>query len=381
MWCWASRRKGEKAASSFAAERICGMFADELPALPTYLFLSRIMKLLSRSLFSLGLLFAGTGMMCAQGPPAAVKAETFRVRSAPFDETIQTVGTLRANEAVTLVAESSNRLAKVLCAEGTQVEAGAVLFQLDDAELRSELQEIESRLALALANKQRAEELLPSKAISQLEADVASAEWRVLDAQKQTKLVQIARAKIVAPFAGKLGTRKVSEGAYLTPSLPLIDLQDLSRIKVDISLPERYVPVIKEKQKFTFTVAGQGQVREGEITVIEPVIDPRTRSLFVTGVCTKPEGLVPGGFADVTIPIAAAASSLMVPTQAIVPSPRGHGVYLIIDGKAQFRDVTIGTRTEQQVQILRGLAEGDVVATTNLNRIRPGVEVSIVTAP
>lgn len=357
------------------------MFADELPALPTYLFLSRIMKLLSHTLFSLGLLFAGTGMMCAQGPPAAVKAETFRVRSAPFDETIQTVGTLRANEAVTLVAESSNRLAKVLCAEGTQVEAGAVLFQLDDAELRSELQEIESRLALALANKQRAEELLPSKAISQLEADVASAEWRVLDAQKQTKLVQIARAKIVAPFAGKLGTRKVSEGAYLTPSLPLIDLQDLSRIKVDISLPERYVPVIKETQKFTFTVAGQGQVREGEITVIEPVIDPRTRSLFVTGVCTKPEGLVPGGFADVTIPIAAAASSLMVPTQAIVPSPRGHGVYLIIDGKAQFRDVTIGTRTEQQVQILRGLAEGDVVATTNLNRIRPGVEVSIVAAP
>jgi len=339
------------------------------------------MRVFVRHFLSLGLLFASLAMAHAQGPAAAVKAETFTVRSAPFAEKIQTVGTLRANESVTLVAESSNRLAKVLCVEGAQVEAGALLFQLDDAELQSELQEIESRLALALANKQRAEELLPSKAISQREADVASAEWRVLDAQKQTKLVQIARAKIVAPFAGKLGTRKVSEGAYLTPSLPLIDLQDLSRIKIDISLPERYAAVIKEKQKFSFTVAGQGQVREGEITVIEPVIDRQTRSLLVTGVCDKPEGLVPGGFADVTLPITAAASSLMVPTQAIVPSPRGHGVYLIIGGKAQFREVTIGTRTEQQVQILRGLAEGDVVATTNLNRIRPGVEISIVTTP
>lgn len=340
-----------------------------------------MMKSFFYTTLSTCVLLASSGSVCAQAPAVAVKVETYQAKSASFAEKIQTVGTLRANESVTLVAESSNRLAKIHCVEGATVEAGAVLFQLDDAELQSELLEIESRLALALANKMRAEELLPSKAISQREAEVASAEWRVLDAQKQTKLVQIARAKIVAPFAGKLGTRKVSEGAYLTPSLPLIDLQDISRIKVDISLPERYAPVIKEKQKFSFTVAGQGQAREGVITVIEPVIDPQTRSLLVTGVCDKPEGLVPGGFADVTIALAASESSLMVPTQAIVPSPRGHGVYVILDGKAQFREVTIGTRTEQQVQILRGLAEGDVVATTNLNRIRPGVEVSIVATP
>jgi membrane fusion protein (multidrug efflux system) len=70
-----------------------------------------------------------------------------------------------------------------------------------------------------------------------------------------------------------------------------------------------------------------------------------------------------------------------VPTQAIVPSTRGHGVYVVVAGKAQLKEVVIGTRTDDQVQILRGLTEGDVVATTNLNRIRPGVEVSLVAAP
>jgi membrane fusion protein (multidrug efflux system) len=115
--------------------------------------------------------------------------------------------------------------------------------------------------------------------------------------------------------------------------------------------------------------------------VIEPAIDMQTRSLLIRGVCSEPEGLVPGGFADVSIPLTANASNLLVPSQAIAPSPRGHGVYVVADGKAQFREVVIGIRTDEQVQILRGLAEGDVVATTNLNRIRPGVSVSLVPTP
>ena len=325
-------------------------------------------------------IFSGTDVLLAQAPAAAIKTESYTVKAAAFAKKIQTVGTLRANESVTLVAETSRRLTKIFCEEGAQVKAGDLLFQLDDAELQAELQEIESRLVLALANKQRAEELLPRKAISQLDADVAVGEWRVLDAQKQTKLVQIAKTKIVAPFAGRLGTRKVSEGAFLSPSLPLIDLQDVSQIKIDFTLPERYAGEIQKNQSFTFTVAGLDKVRDGTVTVIEPAIDPQTRSLLLRGICTVPAGLIPGGFADVTIPLSA-ASSLLVPTQAIVPSTRGHGVYVVVAGKAQLKEVVIGTRTDDQVQILRGLAEGDVVATTNLNRISPGVEVSLVAAP
>jgi membrane fusion protein (multidrug efflux system) len=340
----------------------------------------RMRTMLHYFLFTIAFL-SGALPLLGQAPASPVRAEFHTVKASAFEEKIETVGSLRANESVTLMAESPRRLVKILCEEGLSVKAGDLLFQLDDAELQTELQEIESRLVLALANKQRAEGLLPSKAISQQEADVAAAEWRVLEAQKNTKLVQIAKARIVAPFAGRLGVRKVSEGAMLSTSLPLIDLHDLSAMKIDFPLPEHYAGMIREKQKFTFTVAGLGKVHEGVITVIEPAIDMQTRSLLIRGVCSEPEGLVPGGFADVSIPLTANASNLLVPSQAIVPSPRGHGVYVVADGKAQFREVVIGIRTDEQVQILRGLAEGDVVATTNLNRIRPGVSVSLVATP
>lgn len=333
--------------------------------------------------------FLTTLVLCSPWPVAlhaqpampAVQVEVHTAQTVPFAETIKTVGTLRANEAVTIVAESPLRLKEIAFEEGAQVAAGTLLFQLDDAELQSELKEIEARLALALANKKRTEELLPTKAVSQFDADLAAAEWQGLEAQKQKKLVQIARAKIIAPFAGKLGTRKVSTGALLSPNLPLVDLQDTSKIKVDFTVPERYARSIREKQKFSFTVAGQGEARDGVITVIEPVIDPQTRSLRLSGVCDKPEGLWPGGFADVTITLDQGQPSIMIPTQAVVPSPRGHGVYLIASGKAKFQEVVIGTRTDQQVQILRGVAAGDVIAITNLNRIRPGVEVKLVNVP
>lgn len=317
----------------------------------------------------------------AQAPVPVVKVEAFRATAKAFEETIKSVGTLRANESVTLVAETSLRLTKICFVEGAEVQTGELLFQLDDAQLQSELKEIEARLALATANRRRAEELLPSKAVSQLDADLAAAEAQSWEAQRQTKLVQLARTKIVAPFSGKVGTRKVSEGAFLTPAVPLVDLQDLSQIKIDFTLPERYAFAVREKQPFSFTVAGQGEVRHGEIAVIEPAIDPQTRSLVIRGLCTKPEGLRPGGFVDVTLTLGGNQKSLMVPSPAIVPSPRGHGVYVIDSGKARFQEVTIGTRTEASVQILRGLAEGDVIATTNLNRIRPGVEVTIVNQP
>ena len=173
----------------------------------------------------------------------------------------------------------------------------------------------------------------------------------------------------------------MSEGAFISPNTPLIQLQDVSRIKVDFPLPERYAGQVKTGQKFTFTVAGNGTIFEGAVTVVEPAIDPATRSLLVRGLCAAPKGLLPGGFAEVTLTLDGGANGLMVPSQAIVPSPRGQGVYLIEDGKAKLQPVEIGTRTDDQVQILRGVKEGDVIATTNQLRIRPGLEVTPASAP
>ena len=329
----------------------------------------------SKMILLLLLLVAGAA---AQNSPKAAPlvAEIYAVKTTPFAQTLSTVGTLRAHEAVTLVSELSRRLVKVQVKEGADVAAGDLLFKLDDSDLLAELGEIDARLKLAETNKKRVENLLPSKAVSLQEFDSSAGELNILQAQRATQSVQISKTEIRAPFAGRVGIRQVSEGAFVSPATPLITLQDGSRIKVDFPLPERYSGEVKSGQKFTFTVAGNGQVFEGVVSVIEPQIDAASRSLLVRGLCSAPQCLLPGGFAEVTLTLDGLANGYMVPSQAIVPSPRGQGIYLIEDGKAKLQPVEIGIRTDEQVQILRGLNQGDMVATTNLLRIRPGVEVT-----
>jgi membrane fusion protein, multidrug efflux system len=332
--------------------------------------------LLALPLFASGAFAQGRAQ--SSGP---LKAETHVVKQAPFAQTLSTVGTLRANESVTLVPELSRRLVKIHVQEGSEVKAGDHLFKLDDSDLQAELGEIDARLKLAAINKERADNLLPKKAISQQEFDITTSELNLLQAEKNTQVVQIQKTEILAPFSGRVGVRQVSEGAFVSPATPLITLQDVSRIKVDFPLPERYSGEVKSGQKFTFTVSGNGEVFEGVVTVLEPAIDAATRSLLVRGLCSSPKGLLPGGFAEVTLALDTLANGFMVPSQAIVPSPRGQGVYLIDNGKARMQTVEIGIRTDDQVQILRGVKDGDVVATTNLLRIRPGVEVIASSAP
>ena len=214
------------------------------------------------------------------GPKAApLVAEVYRVKSVPFAQTLSTVGTLRANESVTLVSELSRRLVKIQVKEGSDVAAGDLLFKLDDSDLMAELGEIDARLKFAETNKKRVENLLPSKAVSPQELDNSEAALDILRAQRNTKSVQITKTEIHAPFSGRVGVRQVSEGAFVSPTIPLVTLQDVSRIKVDFPLPERYLTEVKSGQKFTFTVAGNGQVFEGAVTVLEPAIDAATRSL------------------------------------------------------------------------------------------------------
>lgn len=324
------------------------------------------------------------GAMAQNGPQTnrsttPLSAEVHVVKSTPCAQTLSTVGTLRANESVTLVSELSRRLVKIMVKEGTEVAAGDVLFKLDDSDLVAELGETDASMKLANINKKRVDSLLPRKAISQQEFDISTSALILLEAQRNTKAVQIAKTEIRAPFAGRVGVRQVSEGAFVSPTTPLITLQDVSRIKVDFPLPERYAGEVKIGQKFTFTVAGKGQVFDGTVTVLEPAIDATTRSLLVRGLCAAPQGLLPGGFAEVTLVLADLTNGFMVPTQALVPSPRGQGLYLIENGKAKLQPVEIGIRTADQVQILRGVNEGDVVATTNLLRMRPGLDVTPIT--
>jgi membrane fusion protein (multidrug efflux system) len=314
----------------------------------------------------------------AEEPP--LLAEVFVVRPQAIEETIGTVGTLAANEAVDVVAELSRRLVSIDVAEGSAVRAGERLFKLDDADLRAQLAELEVRRRLAARTVERQRALLEyeKKALSQQAYDQAVTDLQAVEAEIAALRVTLAKTEIRAPFDARVGLRRVSEGAWITPETLLTTLQDTSRIKIDFTLPERHAGVIAIDQPFRFRVAGRPEDFEGRVIAVEPAIDRATRSVRVRGITANPDGvLMPGAFATVEVVLARNDAGLPVPAQAIVPSATGHAVYLSVDGRAVLREVEIGVRTRDSVEVLRGLAAGDAVLTSNLLRVREGVPVQV----
>ncbi len=314
---------------------------------------------------------------------AALRAEVYVVAPAAVGTTVRTVGTLAANESVAVVSELSRRLVAVHVAEGTEVEKGALLFKLDDSDLRAQLAELDVRRRLAARTEERQRTLLSydKKALSQQAFDQATAELQIVEAQIAALRVTLAKTEIRAPFRARVGLRRVSEGAWITSETLLTTLQDTSRVKIDFTIPERHAGSIALGQAFHFEVAGHNETLEGHIIALEPVIDAPTRSMLVRGVSDNPAGmLLPGAFASIEVPVEHATDGILVPAQAIIPSAEGNAVYVLRDGRAELREVAIGQRTREAVEIQRGLAIGDTVLTSNLLRMRPGARVEIVAA-
>jgi membrane fusion protein, multidrug efflux system len=317
----------------------------------------------------------------ASGPAArgaeALPAEAYTVATTTVRETVPALGTLLANESVTIVAESSRRVVAVHVQEGELVQRGDLLFKLDDADLRAELMRQEGRRGLAVATEERQRELVAQKLVSQQDYDRARSELTAIQGELEAVKVALAKTEIRAPFAGRVGLRRVSEGAYIGPNTPLTTVQDLSRLKLDFTLPERYADEVHAGQAFSFHVEGRGEIFTGQVAAVEPTIDRTTRSLLVRGVVPNPGGvLTPGASASVEFEVQS-GSGILIPSRALVPSIKGHNVFVLREGRAAEQPVTIGLRTEERVQILAGLKPGDTVLTSNLLRLRAGIPVRI----
>ncbi len=331
-------------------------------------------------------LFAGCSRDAAKpaapgpaAPAAALPAEGLRVAGTQIVQHVNSVGTLLARESVTIVSESDRRLVRVACTEGATVEKGDLLFQLDDAELQAELQRLEIRRRNLADTAQRQRDLFAANTTSRQEFDRAQADLDGVAAEIARLRIDIEKTAIRAPFAGVVGLRRESEGAFVTKNTPLTTLQDLSALRIDFTLPERYADEVKPGLPFSFMVASSARRFEGRITAIEPQIDASTRSLVVRGLVPNPERrLIPGAFANIELSLSPTDDGIMIPTSALVASIRGQSVWLAIDGKAVPREVQTGLRTEDQVQIVSGLKPGDILLISNLLRLRPGAAVQVL---
>jgi membrane fusion protein, multidrug efflux system len=311
-------------------------------------------------------------------PQAPIPVDVFVVEPRPFEVTVAASGTLLARESVELVSEIARRLVRVRAKEGATVKKGQVLFELDGADLAARLRRLQVQRDLAKLTLERQTKLLEQGLASQSEWEATQARYDELEAERRLIGVDLGKTRIRAPFDGTLGLRRVSEGAWVSPSTVLTTLQDTSQLKIDFSLPERYSSLELVGRPFRFTVAGRGETFAGKIAAIEGSLQASSRSVLVRGLIEDPKGLSPGTFADVHVPLSS-DQALLVPAIAVTPALEGRSVFRVVDGKARSVKVEVGDRGAERLQIVSGLSPGDRVIVTNLLRVRDGAPVRIVT--
>lgn len=336
--------------------------------------------------FALGFLTGAIAFACgsaaAEENKPAVPVEATKVVAAPLSEQVTAVGTLLSNEAVTISSEISGRLKEIHFEEGQPVEKGALLFSLDDSVYRAQLDDAEAKLKLAEQTNKRTSTLFSNKYATAQSADEAASNLAVNTAAVELARVQLDKARIVAPFAGIVGLRRVSAGEYITAGQALVNLEAIDPIKADFRVPEKFLPAIRVGQTIRIKVdAFPDDSFEGKVYAIDPRLDVAGRSLLVRAVVpNEDQRLRPGLFARVSVLLQLKEDALSVPEQAIVPQGDSQFVFKIVDGKAKLTKVVTGTRREGRVEIVEGLAAGDQVVTAGQLKIRDGSPVTVVGA-
>lgn len=308
-------------------------------------------------------------------PPTPV--EVARVETDTVVEEASAVGTLLSNESIIVRPEIAGRIVEIHFQEGEPVEAGQPLFSLEDSVLRAELADTRARLELARRNFERAKELFERGAGTARGRDEAEAEFDRARAAVRLAEARLEKTDIVAPFAGIAGLRQVSVGDYVSAGDDLMNLVDIEPIKVEFSIPERYLSALETGQTARITAdAFPTRAFEGRVYAIDPQIDPAGRSIHIRArVPNEDRVLRPGLFVRVKLQLARRENALVVPEQAIVPRGQDRYVFKVENGKAVLTEVTIGQRRYGRVEIVEGLTAGDTVVTAGQLKIRDGAPV------
>ncbi len=318
----------------------------------------------------------------ATTPAAAAKlpVDIIIAQEQELDQQEIFVGTLMPHREIAVVSETAQKITKVAFKDGSYVNQGDVLYTLNDADLRSQLRQIEAELKLARLNKDRMTNLLKTETVKQQEYDEALTRLNSLEAQQDYLRTELAKTVIRAPFSGKVGITKVHLGAYVSPGTALVNLQDQSSIKISFTLPERYLPLIILGTPIKFSTGLSDEQFNASITATEPGLDADGRSLQVQAITNNNGNKFRAG-QSVKVYFSTekkGTTGIMIPTEALMPGEKGYNAFVIKGGIAKPMPVVISNRTESEAIITSGIQAGDSIVISNMLRLADGTPVQPV---
>lgn len=313
-------------------------------------------------------------------PPITIAAAT--AKSAVWPSELEAVGTIRAARGVELSAETSGEVIAISVQSGDKVTAGQPILTLNNSMEQANRKRQEANLKLAQQLYERDSSLIKKKSIPQSQYDRSQAELDSAIAQLAETDAQLDNKMIVAPFDGTTGIIRVKVGDYLESGTPITNLQDLSELEIDFSVPDRYVPSLRPGLKIRVRVAAFPEKEfHATLSAMDARVDSGTRNLMLRATLDDSEGLLPGMFAHLVIDLDKPTRFVTVPETAVSYSLHGDTVYVLKQSKGQTtahpRVVKTGAIRDGQIAIVDGLLSSEWVVTVGQNKLYRGARVAI----
>ena len=332
-----------------------------------------------RTLFPVGLILVvasfATGCAKKDAPsasasaPAAARAggrggqiqavEVTSVVRRDLAETLTVVGSVASNESAEMRAEISGLVRGIFFEEGQVIKKGDVLVKIDDAEIRAQLAQAQARFQLTQLSLERAENLRKTQSTTQAEYDRARTEFASAKADLAVLNLRLEKTEIKAPFDGIVGARSLSPGDYVTSQSAITTIDDLSRLKIEFQMPERYLSKVKPGTRSSVASRSieAGRLVQGEVYFVSSMIDRATRSSVVKGLLeSPPSSLKPGMFANIEVILDVRHQVLAVPEGAVLTTTNGTTLIVVKgaegDKSAEFVAVRLGLRARGLVEVI-----------------------------
>lgn len=330
--------------------------------------------------------------MIAQGqnfvPPPGV-VTTAGVKADRWESFLTAVGSLEAVQGVEVTAELPGKVVRIAFEPGTKVSAGELLVQQDTSVELAQQRAAEAAVALARLNLARARELVATKTISQSTFDNADTQFKQAEAQLDNINAIVAKKTIRAPFSGRLGIRQVNLGQNLKEGEPIVTLQTMDPIYANFLMPQQQLAQVKKGLRVRLAMdALPGQMVEGVITTINPLVDDATRNFRIQATVANPEeNLRPGMYVNVTLVLPETVEVLAVPATAVLYAPYGDSVFVVEEKKAEGaassglflrqQFIRTGEKRGDFVSVVSGLKGGETVVSTGVFKLRNGQAVVV----
>ncbi|NPV26650.1 MAG: efflux RND transporter periplasmic adaptor subunit [Firmicutes bacterium] len=304
-------------------------------------------------------------------------------------------GKIAAAVDISVVPKASGKVAEVPVKVGDVVKKGQVLVKLDGAELAAQVRQAQATLNMCQANAQvaqqnlrRMEELFRDGAVSQSQLDAARGNAEATSAQVQQAAAtldlmstQYRNTIIEAPQAGLISSVRVEVGEMASPSMPVVNIVDISKVSVEVNVAESDINKLKAGQEIKVKVpAVSTNPFTGKVTSIAPAADPVTKAFPVKVEIPNPEQLLkPGMFAEVELSTEKRENVIVIPKEAVLKRADRTIVFVVQEGKAIEREVKVGLTSNGTVEIISGLNVGEEVVVTGQNSLQNQMPVQVVT--